>query len=120
MRWITDGAPLEPMIERSSRLTADELRALADRYDARRSRELREPVSSDLAMGVAWNLLPAQAYELCDIVTDVATRAGLPAPSALRAWEAVADAMTAHLFPQLPRSNADALTRLWSEVVNDG
>ena len=117
MRWIADGARLEPMIERSSRLTADELRALADRYDARRSRELRDPVSSDLAMGVAWNLLPPQAYELCDVVTDLAARAGLPAPSALRAWEAVADAMTARLFPQLSPTIAAALDQLWSDVV---
>jgi hypothetical protein len=117
MRWISDGAPLEPMIERSSRLTPEELRALADRYDPRRSRELREPVSSDLALGVAWNLLPPQAYELCDIVTDAADRAGMPAPTALRAWEAVADAMTARLFPSLPPTHTEGLTRLWHEVV---
>jgi hypothetical protein len=120
MRWITDGAPLEPLIERSSRLTRDELEALADRYDPRRSRELREPVSSDLALGVAWGLLPPQAYELCDIVTDAASRAGMSAPMALRAWEAVADAMTARLFPTLPAERAEALSRLWREVVSEG
>jgi hypothetical protein len=119
MRWISDGEPLEPMIERSSRLTPDELHALADRYDPRRSRELREPVSSDLALGVAWGLLPPQAYQLCDMVTDAAARAGMPAPTALRAWEAVADAMTARLFPQLPPRHAEGLTHLWREVVHE-
>lgn len=119
MRWISDGAPLEPMVERSSRLTPDELHALADRYDPRRSRELREPVSSDLALGVAWGMLPPQAYELCDIVTDAATRAGMPATTALRAWEAVADAMTARLFPRLPPATSDALGRIWREVVRE-
>jgi hypothetical protein len=117
MRWITDGAPLEPLIERSSRLTRDELQALADRYDPRRSRELREPVVTDLGLGIALGLLPRQAFELCDVVTDVATREGLPPLSALRVWEAVADAMVARLFPQLPRSHARELGRLWREVV---
>jgi hypothetical protein len=120
MRWIGDGAPLEPMIWRSNRLTPAELNALADRYDPRHSRELRRPVSSDLALGVAWGLLPPQAYELCDAVTDAAARAGLPPPSALRAWEAVADAMTARLFPSLPPATAAGLSRLWDEVVDEG
>jgi hypothetical protein len=120
MRWINDGAPLEPMIWRSSRLSPEELLALADRYDPRRSRELRRPVASDLALGIAWDLLPRQAYELCDAVSDAAARAGLPPPSALRAWEAVADAMTAVLFPSLPASHAEGLSRVWSEVVEDG
>jgi hypothetical protein len=118
MRWISDGAPLEPMIERSSRLTPAELQALADRYDPRASRALRAPVSSDLALGVAWGILPPQAYELCDIVTDAAARAGMPPPIALRAWEAVADAMTARLFPAaFPPGAAAALSRAWAEVV---
>lgn len=120
MRWISDGTPLEPMIWRSARLTPDELRALADRYDPRRSRELRRPVSTDLALGLAWGLLPPQAYELCDAVTDAAARAGLPPPSALRAWEAVADAMTARIFPSLPASHAEGLSRAWDEVVEQG
>lgn len=117
MRWISDGTPLEPMIERSSRLTRDELQALADRYDPRRSRELREPVASDLGLGVALGLLPRQAIELCDVVTDVATRAGLPPTTTLRVWEAVADAMVARLFPQLPRTSAAELGRLWAEIA---
>jgi len=117
MRWISDGAPLEPMIERSSRLTRDELQALADRYDPGRSRALREPVVTDLGIGVALGLLPRQAFELCDVVTDVATRAGLPATTTLRVWEAIADAMVARLFPQLPRSHAAELGRLWAEVA---
>jgi hypothetical protein len=119
MRWITDGAPLDPLIERSSRLTRDELHALADRYDPRRSRVLREPVASDLGLGVALGLLPRQAFELCDVITDVATRSGMSATHALRVWEAVADAMIARLFPQLPPTSARELERLWAEVVSE-
>lgn len=105
------------MIERSRRLTSDELRALAERFDARRSRELRRPITAELAFGMAWNLLPPQAHELYDVVTDAAARAGVPEPTAKRAWEAVADAMTARLFPELPADEAAALLQAWSEVV---
>lgn len=119
MRWINDGAPLERMIERSSRLTPDELRALAQRFDPRRSRELRRPITEDLAFGMAWNLLPPQAYELYDVVTDAAARAGVPEPTAKLAWEAVADAMAARLFPELPPDAAAALRQPWSDVVHD-
>jgi hypothetical protein len=119
MRWIGDGEPLEPMIRRASRLSPDELNALANRYDPRRSNELRRPVSRDLALGVAWELLPPEAYALCDAVSDATARAGLPPPAALRAWEAVADAMTARLFPSLPAPHAEALSRAWNEVVEE-
>lgn len=117
MRWISDGAPLEPMIERSSRLTGEELHALADRYDERRSRLLRAPIAQDLAFGMAWGMLPPQVGALCDVVADAARRAHLPSPVAMRAWEAVADEMTARLFPQLPPTAAEALRRPWREVV---
>ncbi|MDQ2674800.1 MAG: hypothetical protein M3Y40_09120 [Chloroflexota bacterium] len=115
MRWISDGAPLDPMIERSSRLTGDELHALADRYDASRSRALRAPVAGDLVFGMAWGMLPPQVGTLCDVVAEAARRAQLPSAVALRAWEAVADEMTARLFPQLPR--ADELRQPWREVI---
>ena len=115
MRWISDGAPLEPMIERSSRLTGDELVALADRYDERRSRTLRAPVARDLAFGMAWDMLPPQVGVLCDVVADAARRAQLPPAVALRAWEAVADEMAVRLFPQL--ASAEALRRPWREVL---
>jgi hypothetical protein len=117
MRWISDGAPLEPMIERSSRLTGDELHALAERYDERRSRTLRAPVANDLAFGMAWGMLPRQVSTLCDVVADAALRAHLPSSVALRAWEAVADEMTARLFPQLPATAVEGLRRPWREVV---
>ena len=115
MRWISDGAPIEPMIERSSRLTGEELHALADRYDERRSRTLREPIAGDMAFGMAWDMLPPQVGVLCDVVADAARRAQLPSVVALRAWAAVADEMTVRLFPQL--ASADALRRPWREVV---
>ena len=115
MRWITNGAPLEPMIERSSRLTGEELLALADRYDEGRSRTLRAPVAKDLAFGMAWGMLPPQVGALCDVVADAALRAHLPPAVAMRAWAAVADEMTARLFPQLP--SAEALRQPWREVV---
>jgi hypothetical protein len=115
MRWISDGAPLDPMIERSSRLTGEELHALADRYDAGRSHALRAPIARDLAFGMAWGMLPPQVSALCDVVADAARRAQLPSSVALRAWEAVADEMTARLFPQLP--SADALGQPWRDVV---
>ena len=117
MRWISDGAPLEPMIERSSRLTGDELHALADRYDERRSRTLRAPVANDLAFGMAWGMLPPQVSTLADVVADAAHRAKLPSSVAMRAWEAVADEMTARLFPKLPPTAVEGLSRPWREVV---
>ena len=117
MRWINDGSPLEPMIERSSRLTGEELVALADRYDEVRSRTLRAPVVRDLAFGAAWNMLPPEVDTLCEVVTDAAHRAHLPSSVALRAWGAVADAMTARLFPQLPAAAAAELVQPWHEVV---
>ncbi|MEO5986436.1 MAG: hypothetical protein ABIW50_09625 [Candidatus Limnocylindria bacterium] len=117
MRWISDGAPLEPMIERSSRLTAEELRALAERYDERVSRELRAPVTRELAFGMAWGLLPPQVGALCDIVTEASLRAGLPTDESMRAWQAVADAMTARLFPGLPPTSIRELRRPWEDVV---
>jgi len=117
MRWITDGAPLEPMIERSSRLTGDELHALADRYDERRSRTLRAPVANDLAFGLAWGMLPSQVSTLCDVVAEAAHRAHVAPLVAVRAWEAVADEMTARLFPTLSASSVDELGRPWHEVV---
>ena len=117
MRWISDGAPLDPMIERSSRLTGDELRALADRYDEGRSRALRAPVAGDLAFGMAWRMLPPQVSALCDVVAEAAHRAQLPPAVAKRAWEAVADEMTARLFPQLPPASAEELSEPWREVV---
>ncbi len=117
MRWISDGAPLEPMIERSSRLTGDELRALAERHDRERSQTLRRSVSRDLAFGMAWDTLPPQVQTLCDMVSEAAMRAGLPGPVAIRAWEAVADAMTARLFPNLPADHIDELERPWREVA---
>lgn len=117
MRWIRDGAPLDPMIERSDRLTGEELQALADRYDEGRSRLLREPVARDLAFGMAWGMLPPQVGALCDVVADAARRAHLPPAVARRAWEAVADEMTARLFPQLPAAAADGLREPWREVV---
>lgn len=117
MRWISDGAPLDPMIERSSRLTGDELVALADRYDAGRSHALREPVARDLAFGMAWGMLPPQVGMLCDVVADAARRASVPAPIAMRAWEAVADEMTARLFPHLSAKAATQLGLPWHEVI---
>jgi hypothetical protein len=117
MRWISDGAPLEPMIERSSRLTADELHALAERYDEHASRELRAPVARELAFGVAWGMLPPQVGALCDIVTEASLRAGLPGDESMRAWQASADAMTARLFPDLPPNSKKALDRSWRDVV---
>ena len=117
MRWISDGAPLEPMIERSTRLTGDELVALADRYDADRSQALRAQVDRDFAFGMAWDLLPPEVSALCDVVTDAAHRANVSDSVAKRAWEAVADEMTARLFPQLPAASAASLGRPWHEVV---
>lgn len=117
MRWISDGAPLDPMIERSSRLTGEELRALADRYDEGRSRAFRAPVANDLAFGMAWRMLPPQVSALCDVVADAARRAQLPPAVAKRAWEAVADEMTARLFPQLPPTAAAGLRQPWREVI---
>jgi len=117
MRWISDGASLEPMIERSFRLTGDELVALAERYDASRSRALRAPVAEDLALGMAWGMLPPQVEALCDVVTDAARRADVPPGVAMRAWEAVADEMTARLFPHLPADAAADLGRPWHDVV---
>jgi hypothetical protein len=117
MRWISDGAPLEPMIERSSRLTPEELLALANRYDERRSRMLQAPVAGDLAFGLAWDMLPPQVSHLCDVVADAARRADLPSDVALRAWHAVADEMTVRLFPQLPPRAAAELGQPWHEVV---
>jgi len=117
MRWISDGASLGPMIERSSRLTGEELVALANRYDASRSRELRAPVAGDLAFGMAWGMLPPQVEALCDVVTDAAQRADVPPVVAMRAWEAVADEMTARLFPQLPPASRRALGEPWHQVV---
>lgn len=117
MRWISDGAPLEPMIERSSRLTAEELHALADRYDERVSRELRAPVTRELAFGMAWGMLPPQVGALCDIVTEAGLRAGLATDEAMRAWQTIADAMTAQLFPGLPPASIQALGRPWEDVV---
>ena len=117
MRWISDGAPLEPMIERSSRLTGDELVALADRYDPDRSRALRAAVDRDLAFGAAWGMLPPEVDALCEVVTDAAHRAHLPPSVALRAWGAVADAMTARLFPQLPDGAIAELAQPWHDVV---
>lgn len=116
MRWISDGSPLEPMIERSTRLTREELLALADRYDEQQSRELRAPVALDIAFGMAWGMLPPQVGTLCDIVTEVSTRAGLSSALALRAWESVADAMTAELFPGLAPASREALTGAWVDV----
>ena len=118
MRWISNGAPLEPMIERSSRLTGEELRALAASYDEARSRTLRAPVSSDLAFGLAWGILPPQVGALCDVVTDAARRAHVPPDVAKRAWEAVADEMTLRLFPALAPT-ADALGRPWRQLDED-
>jgi hypothetical protein len=120
MRWISDGAPLEPMIERSTRLTGEQLHALADRYDADRSQILRAPVTRDLAFGAAWGMLPPELETLCDAVTDAAHRAHLPASVALRAWGAVADAVTARLFPQLPAADIAELTQPWQEIVERG
>lgn len=117
MRWISDGATLEPMIERSFRLTGEELAALAERYDASRSRELRAPVADDLAFGMAWSMLPPQVEALCDAVTDAARRADVPPEVGVRAWEAVADKMTVRLFPQLPDAIAAELGRPWHDVV---
>lgn len=117
MRWISDGAPLDPMIERSSRLTGEELHALASRYDERRSRTLRQPVAGDLAFGLAWGMLPTQVGALCDVVADAAHRADVPPAVAMRAWEAVADEMTVRLFPQLPADAAAELGRPWRDVV---
>ena len=119
MRWISDGAPLEPMIERSSRLTGDELVALANRYDPDRSRALRALVDHDLAFAMAWDLLPPEVDALCDVVTDAAQRANVPPAVAMRAWGAVADEMTARLFPELPSSTVAAeLGRPWHDVVD--
>ena len=115
MRWISNGAPLEPMIERSSRLTGEELRALAASYDEARSRSLRAPVSTDLAFGLAWGMLPPQVGALCDVVADAARRAHVPSTVAKRAWEAVADEMTVRLFPSLAPM-ADTLGRPWRQL----
>jgi hypothetical protein len=119
MRWISNGAPLEPMIERSSRLTGEELRALAASYDEARSRALRAPVSTDLAFGLAWGMLPPQVGALCDVVADAARRAHVPSEVAKRAWETVADEMTVRLFPSLAPT-ADALGRPWRELEEGG
>ncbi|MEO6577657.1 MAG: hypothetical protein ABIO99_02000 [Candidatus Limnocylindria bacterium] len=116
MRWISDGSPLEPMIERSTRLTREELLALADRYDERQSRELRAAVASDFAFGMAWGMLPPQVGALCDVVSDASLRAGISSATAVRAWESVADAMTAELFPGLPPASRQALTGAWDDV----
>ncbi len=105
------------MIERSSRLTAEELHALADQYDERMSRELRAPVARELAFGMAWGMLPPQVGALCDIVTEAGLRAGLATDESMRAWEAIADAMTARLFPGLPSTSKVALGRTWAHVV---
>lgn len=118
MRWISDGASIERMIERSSRLTGDELRALAERYDDQLSHSLRAPVAADLSFGMAWDMLPPQVHGLCDVVADAARRAGLPPPVAMRAWQAIADAMTARLFPDLPAPSIEALDRPWHEVAD--
>ena len=117
MRWISDGTPLEPMIERSSRLTGEELNALADRYDEARSRALRAPVARDLAFGAAWGMLPPEVDTLCEVVTDAAPRPQLPAGGALRAWGPVADAIPARLFPQLPAAAVAELGQPWTDVV---
>jgi hypothetical protein len=119
MRWISNGAPLEPMIERSSRLTGEELRALAASYDEARSRALRAPVSTDLAFGLAWGMLPPQVGALCDVVADAARRAHVPSEVAKRAWETVADEMTVRLFPSLAPT-ADVLGRPWRELEEGG
>ena len=105
------------MIERSTRLTGDELAALADRYDEARSHALRSQVDRDFAFGMAWDLLPPEVSALCDVVTDAAQRADVPETVARRAWEAVADEMTARLFPQLPPAAVAQLGRPWHEVV---
>ena len=118
MRWISNGAPLEPMIERSSRLTGEELRALAASYDEARSRALRASVSRDLAFALAWGMLPPQVGALCDVVADAARRAHVSSDVAKRAWEAVADEMTVRLFPSLAPT-ADALGRPWRDLERD-
>jgi hypothetical protein len=63
-------------------------------------------------------MLPGQVSTLCDVVADAAHRADVSPPVAMRAWEAVADEMTARLFPRLPADSASELGRPWHEVVD--